>query len=88
MRLRRIRYWIANMITEYELKRAKTNAVAWFNSWQQECCRVTMAVAQAHEATAKAYLLQEQLNRIAAMETPNCAPIGKCMAQVAREALK
>ena len=30
----------------------------------------------------------DQLQRIAAMETPNCAPIGKRMAKAARDALK
>jgi hypothetical protein len=46
------------------------------------------ADAQARDQMGRAYLLQERLNRIAAMETPNCAPIGKRMAKIAREALK
>lgn len=53
----------------------------WYNNW-------------AHEVDDKLYWIElaserrDALNEIAAMETPNCAPIGKRMAKRAREALK
>jgi hypothetical protein len=42
--------------------------------------------AQARSASHRAYLMQEQLNRIAALETPKASHTVRKMAAIAREA--
>lgn len=65
------------------------NMVAkWIDRYYNNVENLAFARAQAEEATHKAYKLQELLNRISAMETPNANSTVKRMANTAREIIE
>jgi hypothetical protein len=74
-----LRERLADWISGGALTRAR---ISEHEEWEA----AIFAEAQARNASLKAYVLQERLNRIAAMETPNANATVKRMAKIAREA--
>ena len=76
-----LRERLADWISGRALMRAR-------NGWVEEMNRRGFAEDQARDQMARAYILQERLNRIAAMETLNSNATVKRMANAAREAVE
>jgi len=72
---------LADWITGGELTKARFDAGQWERAFwsEHDDHAIKMGRANCHAAA---------LCAISAMETPNCAPIGKRMAKAARDALK
>jgi hypothetical protein len=76
----KFRYKLANWISGGRI-------TFWQDQYTIQYIRAETAEAQAREQSHRAYVLQERLNRIAAMETPNANATVRRMAKLAREAI-
>lgn len=83
-----LREKIADWISGGALTRARAAEKAR-RSVAYDCMAKAMFVeAQARDQSRRAYIRQEQLNRIAACETPSANGTVRRMARIAREALE
>jgi len=83
-----LRERIADWISGGALTRARIAEKAWRSEAYDCMVKTTFAEAQARDQSRRAYIRQEQLNRIAACETPSSNGTVRRMARIAREALE